>query len=309
VGLAESLAGRQLAYGPAPEGAAVEARRPTSHKAAPREGESVLPAVGEPQWERPERVRVFGPANLYEKIDGRAGLYLAFGFLKLTFGTYRRAAAPGVYVDCYVYDMGELENAFGIFKAEQSADAQAVAIGREGYGAEGSLFFWKGSCYVQLLTPGPDEVYREFVAALAQALAGTIPDEGRKLWADALLPEKNRVRGSLAFWKRDAFNLEFLGDVYSAEYEADGKRWTMFVHRAASEAEANGLVGQYAGYLGKYGEALVRQPDQAVGHVGGRYDAVFSQGRYFGGASGCEDRTVAEAEAAALREALGRLKE
>ena len=309
VGLAEALAGRQLAYGPAAEGATGAAGRPASRKAAPQEGESLLPAVAEPLWEGPDHVRVFGPATLYEKIDGRAGLYLAFGFVKLTFGTYRRAGQPGVYVDCYVYDMGELENAFGIFKAEQSSDAEAVAIGREGYGAEGSVFFWKGTCYVQLLAAGSEDVYRDFVGALAQAAARTIADDGRKLWADALLPEKNRVRGSLAFLKRDAFNLEFLGDVYTAEYEADTKRWTLFVHRAASEAAARALVEEYAGYLGKYGEAADRQSDWALGRVGGRYDAVFSRGRYFGGANGCQDQSVAGAEAGALQEAVARLKE
>lgn len=304
VALAAALAERQLAYGPpAPsrEGDQPSAEQGGQEASA---GAGVLPTPPDADWKGPEAVRVFGPANLYEKINGRAGLYFSFGFVKLTFGTYRHAKQPDQYVDCYIYDMGELENAFGMFKVEQGGDTEPVQIGREGYVAEDSIFFWKGSCYVQLLVPQSGEAYSRFVPALAEAAAELIEDDGRKLWADALLPQEDRIDRSFAYVRADAFSLDFLKNVYTAEYQAGEATWTLFVHRASDDPQPRDMLSKYADYLGKYGKVEARSEDYLVGEVSGYYDAVFAVGQYFAGLNGCADRSVAESRARALREAL-----
>ncbi|MFQ6048268.1 MAG: DUF6599 family protein, partial [Phycisphaerae bacterium] len=302
--LAATLSSRQLRFGPGR--VALAGERPTTLPAAATTevpaGHALLPVVGQPRWRPPAQIRVFGPANLYEKIDGRAALYHSFGFVRLTFATYRHASRPQLYVDCYLYDMGQPENAFGIFKAEQPDQAEPAEVGRQGYRAASSIFFWKGSYYVQLLTAGTERAYERFVPALAEAIAARIDDDGSKLWADAILPDRDRVPGSFTFQKSDAFNLEFLTRLYMAEYSAGGQTWTTFVHRAASPAAAQALLGQYADYLERYGKLLDRQRrsdgQMVAGQVGGYYDVVFCKGRYFGGING------ATAEALARRRAL-----
>jgi len=304
VALAAALAERQLAYGPpAPRR---EADQPSAEKGDQQVslGAGVLPPPEDADWTGPESVRIFGPANLYEKINGRAGLYFSFGFVKLTFGTYRHAKQPEQYVDCYVYDMGELENAFGMFKVEQGGEAEPVQIGREGYVAEDSIFFWKGSCYVQLLVPQSGETYSRFVPALAEAAAELIDDDGRKLWADALLPQEDRIDRSFAYVRADAFSLDFLKNVYTADYRAGETTWTLFVHRASDDRQPRDLLSKYGDYLGKYGKVEGRSEDYLVGQVSGYYDAVFAVGQYFAGLNGCADRAVAESRADAFRQVL-----
>ena len=304
VALAAALAERQLAYGPpVPSRKADEPSAEQGDQKAAL-GAGVLPPPEDADWTGPDGVRIFGPANLYEKINGRAGLYFSFGFVKLMFGTYRHAKQPDQYVDCYVYDMGELENAFGMFKVEQGGEVEPVQMGREGYAAEDSIFFWKGSCYVQLLAPQSGEAYSRFVPALAKAAAELIEDDGRKLWADALLPQEDRIDRSFAYVRADAFSLDFLKNVYTAEYQAGEATWTLFVHRASDDRQPRDMLSKYADYLGKYGKVESRSEDYLVGQVSGYYDAVFAVGQYFAGLNGCADRTIAESRAGALRQAL-----
>lgn len=303
VGLAAALAGRQLSYGPAPLAAASapqpgQTRRPTEPRAGP------LPTIDQAPWQGPDAVRVFGPANLYEKINGRAGIYLSFGFVKLTFGTYRHARQRPLYVDCYVYDMGTVENAFGIFKAEQSPDAELLEIGREGYSAGDSIFFWKGGYYVQLLAPGYDDEYSKFIPVLAAMLADGLDDDGSKLWADVILPAAGRVAGSFAFLKSDAFGLDFLNDVYVADYRAAERTWSVFIHRAAGSGQARAIVAKYSEHLGKYGKVLERRDDFVLGQVGGFYEALAAHGRYVCGVNACDDRQFCQTQVAALAQAV-----
>jgi len=301
VALAAGLARRQLVYGPAPPAAtSVSESGETPRQRQAKAG--LLPNVDEAPWRGPESLRVFGVSNLYEKINGRAGIYLSFGFVKLTFGTYRQAGQ--LYVDCYVYDMGSVENAFGMFKAEQSPDAELLEIGREGYSAGDSIFFWKGHYYVQLLVPAYDDGYSQFVPVLAAMLADGLDDDGSKLWADVILPATGRVAGSFAFLKSDAFGLDFLNDVYVADYQAGEQTWSLFIHRAAEAGQARAVVAKYSEHLDKYGKVLERGDDSVVGQVSGFYEALAACGRYVCGVNACGDRQLCQAQLAALAQAV-----
>ena len=54
---------------------------------------------------------LFNPDNLYEKIDGQAGLYLSAGFLRLKSQSFGIADNNDLWVDLFVYDMGNVLNA------------------------------------------------------------------------------------------------------------------------------------------------------------------------------------------------------
>jgi hypothetical protein len=247
-------------------------------------------------WCVPREVSRFTPENLYQKINGRADTYLQFHVVGLTFGTYYHRTAPDGLIDVYWYDMGRPVNAFGIYRSEASPEAAAVPIGNDAYATGGAVFFWKGTSYVQVLPTRFDESDARVSLAIAERLATAIEDTGEDMWALSVLPQSGRIAGSFSYIAKDAFSLDFLSEVFTADYEVDGKRITLFIHRAADEASAAALLDRYVLFFEEYGKVIWTEPDASrrivAGDVSGMIDVVFAKGRYLGGATGAKDAAV-----------------
>lgn len=269
---------------------------------------SPLPELTLRGWGSPTDVRTFTPENLWEKIDGRADLYLSFHVVKMTFGTYRNAREPESFVDVYLYDMGEPDNAFGIYRAEMSQHPEPADLGRGGYATPGGVFFWKGSHYVRVEAADASEALAETATSVAQTLAREIEDDGRPLWADALLPAADRVEGTFEYQARDAFSLDFLHDTFSADYRAAGKTFKTFIYRGENDEDARAVFDAYAKFFEEFGSVLKRGTgagyDFVVGDSGGVVDAVFVASKYVGGISNLNDAASAEQRMAAFAESL-----
>jgi hypothetical protein len=282
-------------------------RSPSPVEAVPerREGKPALPAIALAGWQGPDDVRTYTSSNLWEKIDGRADLYLAYEVVGLTFGTYRDSADATRFADVYWYDMGEPDNAFGVYRAELGDAHTPVELGREGYTSPGGVFFWKGGSYVRVEASDATEDVSAVCMAIARAVASAIVDEGRPLWADALLPSADRIEGSFAYHASNVFSLEFLSDVFSADYEKNGVRLTTFVHRGTDAESVQKTFDAYGAFFDEYGTVIAREAHDGfallVGESGGIVDAVFVHGLYLGGASGSESDAV-RAQAIAFAE-------
>lgn len=264
-----------------------------------------LPKFQEADLSGPGEVRRFNADTLYEKINGKAQLYLSYNFVELTFTTY---VAGESSLDVYVYDMGQADNAFGIYKAEEGEDAEAVEIGAGGYASGASIFFWKGKNYVNILAGGEDAGHagqeggsgsqKEIALKLAAAIADQIKSAGQSLWAEQILPQADRVAGSFEFRKSDAFGLDFLKDVFSAQYKVADKDLTLFVMREASPDKAAEVLSQYEAFGAKYGQVLESTETAGAKVIliesSGTYDVVFCKDQYFGGVTAAEDKDAAK---------------
>src|SRR5262249_56817143 len=175
----------------------------------------------------------------------------------------------------------------GIYQTERSGHPEPAKIGKEGYRTKGGLFFIKGKAYVQLIAAEGGKISDEQFMQLAEAVAGSIKDEGGGNWAEAVLPKKDQVAGSFSYQPKNAFNLDFLSDVFAAEYEAGGAHMTLFVHRAADAAAAARVFEQYAEYVPKQGKIVEKKAtdggETLIADFGGEDDIIFHKGRYVGG--------------------------
>lgn len=268
-----------------------------------------LPKLDKGGWTGPESVQSFSPENVHEKIDGRAALYLDYGMAGMTFGTYKQGSGEDRYIDVYVYDMAQTLNAFGCYKAEFAEGMPALTIGRGGYRAEQSPFFWKGTHYVQVVAgDSVTDADWPVVTGLAQEIAEQIPDDGAPLWGDELLPKANRKPGSLGYERVNGFSLDFLKDIFRADYAEGEAEYSLFVHRAASPEAARQVLDAYATYLKKHGKILALkdsvQGKTLEGEAIDMYDVVFCKGRYLGGVNGAANLKLAQKHALAFRDGL-----
>ncbi len=120
----------------------------TSVEASARPG--VLPKPLAPEGWSEGSISRFGPDNLYEKINGREGLYKGFGFRELTFASLAADDDPTLAIDIELYDLGEPINAVGCYAAERQPDAETelTEVGLQ-HVARNGLFMTRGKYYVR----------------------------------------------------------------------------------------------------------------------------------------------------------------
>jgi hypothetical protein len=271
-------------------------------------GPNPFPEPGVAEWKAPTQASHYTPDNLYIKIDGRADLYLQYHVAAMTFGAYVHSKDQQRTIDVYWYDMTQPENAVGIYRTEAPPDATAVPVGRQAYQGGGAVFFVKGTCYVQVLPTGPDESDGAAALAIAGKIAELIQDAGSEEWAPGIFPADGRVEGSIEFAASDVFDLDFLADVYTADYESEDGRIKLFVHRAENEAAAAALFEKYKEFFGEFGKIIWTDPDASrrilAGEASDVIDAVFVKGRYLGGVSAADDLETARKAASRFYDAI-----
>ena len=218
--------------------------------------------------------------NIYDKINGRSELHMAYGVVGLAFLHLEPNDGDGAPVEVYVYDMGSTLGAFGAYSVERWAEGEPIDLGRGGYRHRDDLNFWHGDYYVNLVGREDDEGTEAAKVQIAKTLVSRLEDRGEPLWGAAWLPMNNRVDNSLQYYMEDALSLDFLGDTFTAKYLWDGTEYTVFVSRQADVDAAEKVMDQLRAYHERYSESVetVTKGDSAylVAAIGGGFFDVAS---------------------------------
>ena len=83
---------------------------------------------------------IFDARNLSDKIDGKAELYLSSGFTRLVSQRFRDERQADLWVEAFVYDMGNNQNAFSVFSAQRREDAESLGLTQHAYRTSNALF-------------------------------------------------------------------------------------------------------------------------------------------------------------------------
>jgi hypothetical protein len=291
---------------------AVRALRPEAYQDAltPESDQSAVidaTASGITPFSPPER---FGPDTLYEKINGRADLYLTSGFASLSTQRFSPNDAAGAWVEVFVYDMATPANAFSVFSMQRREGARSDDALPNAYRTENALFMTHGNFYLEFIgtdaSPGLQQAMgdlaRLFVASHGDAGAGPAPG------AD-LFPMAGFTPDSLQLIAANAFGFEQLDQVYTAEYLIDATPLTAFVSPRPTPEAASALALEYRQTLLSYGALVVDGPPPVAGagvlKFFDTYEIVFSQGRYL---AGVHEAGSLEAAAELARRLAGHLQ-
>ena len=270
-----------------------------------------LLAGGAPAGFRPlSPPETFDRETLSDKIDGKADLYLAAGFVGLTCQRLVAEADPTAWLEVFFYDMGNATNAFAVFSAQRRPEGVALPWTSQGYRAGSALFLVAGRHYVEVIGAsesaalvGALEAVAHGVAAHASPAAG-----GAGVLAEAaLFPPEDRA-GEVQLEAADVFGFEQLDRVYLAGYRLDGKGAMAFLSRRASAGEAARLARAYAEFLLAYGGAEQPAPAGIPGarrvDVLGAVEIIFSRGDLLAGVHSAPDAATAAGLAARLARRL-----
>jgi hypothetical protein len=195
-------------------------------------------------WSFSEAPRTYLPASLFEYIDGAAENYLSYAFKQLVVGNYKNEKSSAA-LTVEVYDMGNDENAFGIYSSERYPESHFLPVGNQGYWEEGTLNFIVGSEYVKILCFDCGSSGEATMRIFAGEVEKRVHPRGSLPRALELFPRAGLIANSEKFVRLNVLGFGFLHDGYLASYKTDGQEFDLFIIQGRDEAEAADMEKQY----------------------------------------------------------------
>jgi hypothetical protein len=270
-------------------------------------------SAGAPSW-LPAELREFGPPesftpdNLYDKIDGKAELYLAAGFVQMNCQLFALKSASDQWLEWFVYDMGTFPHAFSVFSTQRRSEGQALPVAEFAYRTQNAVFFVCGGNYVEAVASSADPALMQAVAGMASRFVAANPGGTARLPELAALPTEDLEPGSYTLQSSDAFGFDQFKNVFTAQYKLGGAELTAFVMSCPGTAEAAASRDAYRAFLlANGGKETNSAGADAAGkpiEIMGSFEFVFSSGKLVAGVHAAPELAPGGQLAARLRERI-----
>ncbi len=230
---------------------------------------------------------IFDAGNLSDKINGKAELYLSAGFIGLVSQRFKDEAAPDLWIESYVYDMGTGQNAFAVFSAQRREGAESLGITQYAYRSSNAVFLVHGRYYLELIASQTSSKMIQSMEVLAGTFVNNTRTETVVIAEQDLFPPRNLVADSISLIAADAFGFEQLNQVYAAEYRLDRDTFMAYISQRKSPLEAEKLASAYGNFLMAFGGQKLDQPlpieNAFIIEILDTYEIIFSYGPYLAG--------------------------
>ena len=229
----------------------------------------------------------FSPDNLYDKIDGKAELYLAAGFERLQCQRFALTAAEEQWLEWFVYDMGTMPQAFSVFSTQRRAEGEDFDLTAYAYKTRNALYFVAGHNYVEAIASSPDTTLMRAAIELAQRFVAANPDATASLPEFEFFPRENLVPHSQTLQSTDAFGFDRFKNVFTAQYRVSDAEVLAFVTSCSDASAAAALGDAYRSFLlANGGKELAAQGPADFGRpieIMGTLELVFARGHLVAG--------------------------
>jgi hypothetical protein len=265
-GLAAGVYHKQFSFNPAVLVATTAAPAPAAPKPAASAPNDSLPTLP-PELSAFSATETFTADNLYDKVDGKADLYLTAGFVGLQCQRLALKATNDVWMEWFVYDMGALPQAFSVFSLQRRAEAQPLDLTPFAYQTQNSLYFVSGRYYVEAVTAMPTEPMMAAMRAMARQFVAAHPPGAAEIPELKLFPPENLEAGSQGLQIVDAFGFDQFTNVFTAKYRlpngVTNTEVLAFLELTKTSAAAAALRDAYRSFLLANGGKEIESPDAA----------------------------------------------
>lgn len=205
-------------------------------------------------FETLSKTEIYDSENLYEKINGKAALYLDSGFKKLFTRRFVNKDDENLWMELFVYDMGNIANAFSVYSTQKRPDVETLSFAypRFHYKTGNGLYFVHGKYYVEEVGSSQSTKLLRAMVEIAQKISGALaPDDDTRTFEAkmALLPKENIVPGSIKLYLASTFGFEGLTDTFTAKYRCGDETVTAFLSKRADPKEARTIAQSYYQFL------------------------------------------------------------
>jgi hypothetical protein len=241
-------------------------------------------------------LETFNADNLYEKIDGRAESFTQYGVKGMAYTFFHLTGDTSNDIQLYIFEMPDALKALGKYGSEKAEEAKPVAIGDEGYSSAGSILFYAGRYYTQIVSSQDEPKFTAFGMELARRVAarqkpGTtatasgaiapppagaangmaqsaVTKPGTGAPAPAAQPTASSPatlfallpsqgrQGEPKYVAQDVFGYSFLSDVFMADYKQGDVTWQGFLRPYRDTQEAKAVFEKYLEGVKKDGASI-----------------------------------------------------
>jgi hypothetical protein len=207
--------------------------------------------------------------------------------VRLVCQRFKEARAADRWLEVFIYDMGDGNNAFSVFSSQRRKDAQPLAFAPYAYLTSNALFAVHGRFYVEIVASTEADSLLGAAKTIAQNFIRNTPAEKAAVSEAALFPEQQLAGDSITLIPADAFGFEGFNRIYTAEYQFDDHRPMAYLSLRGTPAEAKGLALSYAAFLSTYGgravEAQLPIPGARLIEILDSYEIIFFHQAYVAG--------------------------
>jgi hypothetical protein len=288
----------------------------TGRTAAQSPQKSILEAVIPEGFRTLSETETYNPDTLYEKIDGKAPLYLESGFVELSTQRFVSTKDENLWVEIELFDMGKQINAFSILSVQRRPDAVNVPLFNPsfGYKTSNALYFIQGKYYIVLVgSAESDELSGAMISAAQNLLTNLASDQNAEIPQLSLFVPENLVDGSIKIYLKNAFGFDGFSDIFSCRYKINNVTITAFLSQYPDSKTAQAKADSYYKFLienggkDKAGVSEILKNNRAK--IVDFYDTteiVFATGNFIGGIHEAANQQAAEDLAAGLFDKLSK---
>jgi hypothetical protein len=245
---------------------------------------------------------IYVPENLYEKIDGKAPLYIESGFVKLFTQRFVSQNDGNLWFEIFLFDMAAARNAFSVYSVQKRADVETLLAMQVGYRTSNALYFIRDRFYVELVGSCESADLSGAMADAADKLAGRLAvGKVKEMPELTLFPQDNLVPGSAKLYLSGVFGFEGLSDTFVCQYKMGEESVTAFLSSCRSPQDARTIAESYYKFLidngGKAkptsGETLKAVEGKALDFYGNT-EIILAIGPYVAGVHEAKNQQSAE---------------
>jgi hypothetical protein len=239
----------------------------------------------------------FDAQNLSDKINGKAELYLSAGFVGLNSQRFKDKKDASLWIEAYLYDMGNGQNAFSVFSAQRREGAATLDLTPYAYRTQNALFLVHGSFYIEIIASEATDRAFNPMKLLAENFIHNTAAQTVIIQEKDLFPVQGLVAESISLISADAFGFDRLNQIYTAEYEVEGYQMMAFLSRRQDNQNAQDLASAYQKFLETFGgqtiDADLPIKGAKVVEILETYEVIFSSGPYIAGVREADNKEQA----------------
>ena len=250
----------------------------------------------------------YSPANLYEKIDGKADLYLNNGFISLQSRRFIDKSTNDKWAEVYLYDMANGENSFAVYSMQKRSESEPLDWAQFAYSTSDALYVSAGQYYIEVFLSSDD---RSLLASASAAIKNLIPSisSGRtEIPFLNLFPAENLTADSFKFINADAFGSSDLKNIFAAEYKINENNITAYLCKNKPDETFKNYYRFLIENGGSELQTNINLPQCKAVELFGTTDIIFRIGDYFAGVRGSASIDDLKQTADKLIESLSRQK-
>lgn len=214
---------------------------------------------------------LWNAANLSDKINGKAELYLGAGFKSMTSGRFAFEPQPDLWFEAQLFEQSTEKSAFAVFSQQRRGGGEALPFIAHGYSTSNALYLQYNNFYLEITAAGTDQRLRQAMLAWSQYWLEKQPrpDGENKTDSVPAFAGEGLQPGSIMLLAKDAFGLAGFDQVWLAGYEKGGHSITLFLHNSEDAPAAVQLARKLREFWLMQGALETKAPTSAASVVAG----------------------------------------